>query len=48
MSCSRSAINAVNRRFRVRQYEGRRRRWMVAAPGPTDPRNAASTPIQVG
>jgi predicted DNA-binding protein YlxM (UPF0122 family) len=31
MHCSRSAINGVNNRFRVRVYEGRRSRWIVAA-----------------
>jgi hypothetical protein len=30
MGCSRSAIAAVNRKFQVRQYQGRRSTWVVA------------------
>jgi hypothetical protein len=29
MSCSRSTIIAVNRRFRVREYKGLRARWVM-------------------
>ncbi|HEX4997642.1 MAG TPA: hypothetical protein VFY29_05425 [Terriglobia bacterium] len=29
MRCSRSAINAVNGRFRIRQYDGRRNHWIL-------------------
>jgi hypothetical protein len=30
MGCSRSAIAAVNRKFQVRQYHGRRSTWVVS------------------
>jgi DNA-binding transcriptional regulator GbsR (MarR family) len=30
MGCSRSAIAAVNRKFQVRQYQGRRSTWVVS------------------
>ncbi|HEY2382480.1 MAG TPA: helix-turn-helix domain-containing protein [Terriglobia bacterium] len=30
MGCSRSTIVAVNRRYQVRQYQGRRSSWVVA------------------
>jgi len=30
MGCSRSAIAAVNRKFQVRQYNGRRSTWEVS------------------
>jgi DNA-binding transcriptional regulator GbsR (MarR family) len=30
MGCSRSAIAAVNRKFQVRQYHGRRSTWEVS------------------
>jgi hypothetical protein len=33
MGCSRSTIVAVNRRFQVRQYQGRRSTWML---GPSE------------
>ena len=31
MSCSRSAIVAVNRRYQVRKYEGLKSRWTLQA-----------------
>jgi hypothetical protein len=30
MGCSRSAIAALNRKFQVRQYNGRRSTWVVS------------------
>jgi hypothetical protein len=30
MRCSRSAIAAINRKFQVRDYEGRRSRWVLS------------------
>ena len=30
MRCSRSAIAAINRKFQVRDYEGRRNRWVLS------------------
>lgn len=33
MGCSRSAIAAINRKFRIRDYEGRRSHWIVSAGG---------------
>ena len=32
MRCSRSAINGINHRYKVRAYEGRRNRWVVVRP----------------
>jgi hypothetical protein len=32
MRCSRSAVNAVNGKYRVRHYEGRRSHWRVGSP----------------
>ena len=29
MNCSRSAIAAINQRFQIRDYEGKRSRWTV-------------------
>jgi hypothetical protein len=29
MACSRSAVAAINRRFQIRSYDGRRSRWDV-------------------
>jgi hypothetical protein len=29
MSCSRSAVAAINRRFQIRSYDGRRSKWDV-------------------
>ena len=31
MSCSRSTIVAVNRKFQIRHYKGRRSSWVVAS-----------------
>ncbi len=30
MRCSRSAVASLNRRFQVREYDGRRSHWVVA------------------
>jgi hypothetical protein len=32
MRCSRSAINAVNGKYRIRHYEGRRSHWKTGTP----------------
>ena len=32
MNCSRSAIAAINRKFQIRLYEGRRSQWNVNSP----------------
>jgi hypothetical protein len=31
MQCSRSAVAAINRKFVVREYEGRRSHWVVTS-----------------
>ena len=31
LSCSRSAIAAINRKFRIRDYKGLRSRWVAAS-----------------
>jgi hypothetical protein len=36
MGCSRSAIAAVNRKYQVRQYRGRRSTWVVSVHGASD------------
>ena len=36
MDCSVSAVNSLNRRMNVRQYDGRRSSWTFAAPAVTD------------
>ena len=33
MGCSRSTIVAVNRRYQVRQYQGRRSSWVLVSSG---------------
>jgi predicted DNA-binding protein YlxM (UPF0122 family) len=31
MNCSKSAVAVINRKYQVRQYNGRRTQWVVAA-----------------
>lgn len=35
MQCSRSAVASVNRKFQVREYEGRRSHWVLAGEAET-------------
>jgi len=37
MNCSRSAIAAINRKFQIRLYEGRRSQWNVNGPSVSEP-----------
>ena len=37
MRCSRSAVAAVNRKFQVRLYEGRRSQWSLSCSEPLQP-----------
>jgi transposase len=37
MSCSKSTVIAINRRFRVREYNGQRSRWLKVEREPDEP-----------
>lgn len=41
MRCSRSAVAAVNRKFQIRLYEGRRSQWSLSCAEPLQPPKAA-------
>jgi hypothetical protein len=43
MRCSRSAVAAVNRRFQIRSYEGRRSHWRLVCIAPLQPEESADT-----
>ncbi len=42
MRCSVSAVNSLNRRMNVRQYDGRRTSWKSTTPKPGENRNLGS------
>lgn len=43
MRCSRSAVAAVNRKFQIRLYGGRRSRWSLTCVVPMQPPKPADT-----
>jgi hypothetical protein len=44
MRCSRSAVASINRKFRVRLYEGRRSQWSLNCASAHSPRQTAAAP----
>jgi hypothetical protein len=39
MACSRSAVAAINRRFQIRSYDGKRSEWNVLPTRQPEPQN---------